>query len=121
MLADGVTVKLGNQMWAIGLNRIVCLIVAAIAGFAAESLVGWVLPPGMVGAIFAALVGARLLTKVLVEQQMLEWPGAMTTLERRNLLEHEVLEVPGMRVVSRIPRFPRGPVQVFIQESPVER
>lgn len=66
------------------------------------------------GALFAALVGARLLTKVLVEQQMLEWSGAMTTLERRNLLEHEVLEVPGMRVVSRIPRFPRGPVHVFI-------
>jgi len=36
---------------------LVYLIVAAIVGFVAESLVGWRLPFGFVGAIIAALVG----------------------------------------------------------------
>jgi uncharacterized membrane protein YeaQ/YmgE (transglycosylase-associated protein family) len=66
ILADGVTLKLGDQVWSFGLNFIVYLIVAAIVGFVAESLVGWRLPLGIVGAVIAALVGAWLLTKVLV-------------------------------------------------------
>src|SRR5690242_21824410 len=66
ILADGVTLKLGDQVWSFGLNVIVYLIVAAIVGFVAESLVGWRLPLGIVGAIIAALVGAWLLTKVLI-------------------------------------------------------
>jgi uncharacterized membrane protein YeaQ/YmgE (transglycosylase-associated protein family) len=66
MLADGVTLKLGDQVWSFGLNVIVYLIVAAIVGFVAESLLGWRLPLGFVGAIIAALVGAWLLTRVLV-------------------------------------------------------
>ena len=66
MLADGVTLKLGDQVWSFGLNVIVYLIVAAIVGFVAEALVGWRLPLGFVGAIIAALLGAWLLTKVLV-------------------------------------------------------
>jgi len=66
ILADGVTLKLGDQVWSFGLNFIVYLIVAAIVGFVAESLVGWRLPLGFVDAIIAALLGAWLLTKVLV-------------------------------------------------------
>jgi uncharacterized membrane protein YeaQ/YmgE (transglycosylase-associated protein family) len=66
LLADGVTLKLGDQVWSFGLNIIVYLIVAAIVGFVAESLVGWRLPLGIVGAVVAALVGAWLLTRVLV-------------------------------------------------------
>jgi uncharacterized membrane protein YeaQ/YmgE (transglycosylase-associated protein family) len=66
ILADGVTIQLGNQLWSFGLNFIVYLIVAAIVGLVAESLVGWHLPLGIVGAIVAALVGAWLLTRVLV-------------------------------------------------------
>jgi uncharacterized membrane protein YeaQ/YmgE (transglycosylase-associated protein family) len=66
ILADGVTLKLGDQVWSFGLNVIVYLIVAAIVGFVAEALVGWRLPLGFVGAIIAALLGAWLLTKVLV-------------------------------------------------------
>src|SRR5579859_4940796 len=66
ILADGVTLKLGDQVWSFGLNFIVYLIVAAIVGLVAESLVGWRLPLGFVGAIIAALIGAWLLTKVLV-------------------------------------------------------
>ena len=66
ILADGITLKLGDQVWSFGLNVIIYLIVAAIVGFVAESLVGWHLPLGIVGAIVAALLGAWLLTRVLI-------------------------------------------------------
>src|SRR5579859_829656 len=66
IMADGVTIHLGDNAWTFGTNFIVYLIVAAVVGFVAESLVGWRLPLGIVGAIIAALVGAWLLTKVLV-------------------------------------------------------
>jgi uncharacterized membrane protein YeaQ/YmgE (transglycosylase-associated protein family) len=52
ILADGVTITLGGHVWTFGLNFIIYLIVAAVVGF--------------VGAIIAALVGAWLLTKVIV-------------------------------------------------------
>jgi uncharacterized membrane protein YeaQ/YmgE (transglycosylase-associated protein family) len=66
ILADGVTLQLGNNAWTFGPNLIIYLIVAAIVGFVAESLVGKRLPFGFVGAIIAALVGAWLLTKVII-------------------------------------------------------
>jgi uncharacterized membrane protein YeaQ/YmgE (transglycosylase-associated protein family) len=66
ILADGVTIKLGDNVWTFGLNFIIYLVVAAIVGLVAESLVGRRLPFGFVGAIIAALVGAWLLTKVIV-------------------------------------------------------
>ncbi len=66
ILADGITIKLGDNVWTFGLNFIIYLIVAAVVGFVAESIVGRRLPFGFVGAIIAALVGAWLLTKVIV-------------------------------------------------------
>ena len=66
ILADGVTIKLGDNVRTFGLNFIIYLIVAAVVGLVAESLVGRRLPFGFVGAIIAALVGAWLLTKVIV-------------------------------------------------------
>jgi uncharacterized membrane protein YeaQ/YmgE (transglycosylase-associated protein family) len=66
ILADGVTIKLGDNIWTFGINFIIYLIVAAVVGLVAESLVGRRLPFGFVGAIIAALVGAWLLTKVIV-------------------------------------------------------
>src|ERR1700730_599095 len=66
ILADGVTIKIGDNVWTFGLNFIIYLIVAAVIGFVAESLVGRRLPFGFVGAIVAALVGAWLLTKVII-------------------------------------------------------
>jgi len=66
ILADGVTIKMGDNVWTFGLNFIIYLIVAAVVGLVAESLVGRRLPFGFVGAIIAALVGAWLLTKVIV-------------------------------------------------------
>ena len=66
ILADGVTIKLGDNVWTFGLNFIIYLNVAAVIGLVAESLVGRRLPFGFVGAIIAALVGAWLLTKVII-------------------------------------------------------
>lgn len=66
ILADGVTIKLGNNVWTFGLNFLIYLLVAAVVGLVAESLVGRRLPFGFVGAILAALVGAWLLTRVII-------------------------------------------------------
>lgn len=66
ILADGVTIKLGDNVWTFGTNFIIYLIVAAVVGLIAESIVGRRLPFGFVGAIIAALVGAWLLTKVII-------------------------------------------------------
>jgi uncharacterized membrane protein YeaQ/YmgE (transglycosylase-associated protein family) len=66
ILADGVTIQLGSNIWTFSANFLIYLIVAAVIGFVAESIVGRRLPFGFVGAIIAALVGAWLLTKVII-------------------------------------------------------
>jgi len=66
ILADSITIQLGSNVWTIGTNFIIYLIVAAIVGLVAEFLVGWRLPLGLVGAIIAALIGVWLLTKVII-------------------------------------------------------
>lgn len=66
LLAEAIAVKWGDQLWAFGLNSIVYLIVAVVVGFVAESIIGWRLPLGIVGTIIAALLGAWILTKVLI-------------------------------------------------------
>src|SRR6266566_2436075 len=58
VMADGVTIKIGDHVWSFGLNIIIYLLVAAI--------VGWRLPFGFVGAIIAALVGIWLMTQVII-------------------------------------------------------
>ncbi len=58
ILADGITIQLGGNVWTFGLNFLMYLIVAAVVGFVAEALVGRRLPFG--------IVGAWLLTKVIV-------------------------------------------------------
>jgi uncharacterized membrane protein YeaQ/YmgE (transglycosylase-associated protein family) len=66
ILADGVTIQLGDNVWTFGTNFIIYLIVAAIVGLVAEFIVGWRVPLGFIGAIIAALVGVWLLTKVII-------------------------------------------------------
>jgi uncharacterized membrane protein YeaQ/YmgE (transglycosylase-associated protein family) len=66
ILADGVTIKLGDNVWTFGWNFIIYLVVAAVVGLVAETIVGWRLPFGFVGAIIAALIGVWLLTKVII-------------------------------------------------------
>lgn len=66
VLADGVTIKIGSNVWSFGLNFILYLIIAAIVGLIAEYIVGWRLPLGIIGAIVAALVGIWLMTQVII-------------------------------------------------------
>jgi|SRR6266487_253915 len=66
VLADGITIKIGDNVWTFGLNLIVYLIIAALVGFIAEAIVGWRLPFGIIGAIIAALIGVWLMTQVII-------------------------------------------------------
>ncbi len=66
VLADGVTIKLGGNVWTFGLNVILYIIIAIIVGLIAEYIVGWRLPFGIIGAFIAAVVGIWLLTNVIV-------------------------------------------------------
>ncbi len=66
VLADGITLKIGDHVWSFGLNLIVYLIVAALVGFIAEAILGWRAPLGFIGAIIAALVGIWLMTQVII-------------------------------------------------------
>jgi uncharacterized membrane protein YeaQ/YmgE (transglycosylase-associated protein family) len=66
ILADGVTIKLGDNVWTFGLNVLIYLIVAAVVGFVAEALVGRRLPFGFVGAIIAVLIGIWLMSQVII-------------------------------------------------------
>lgn len=66
VLADGITIHIGDNIWTIDSSFIIYLIIAAIVGLVAEFIVGWRLPFGFVGAIIAALVGVWLMTKVII-------------------------------------------------------
>jgi len=66
ILADGITIKIGNDIWTFGFNIIIYVVIAAIVGLIAEAIVGWRLPFGIIGAIIAALVGIWLMTQVII-------------------------------------------------------
>ena|SRR5215471_2963247 len=66
VLADGISIRIGDNVWTISLNFIIYLIIAALVGFAAEFIVGWRLPFGFIGAIIAALLGIWLMTQVVI-------------------------------------------------------
>jgi uncharacterized membrane protein YeaQ/YmgE (transglycosylase-associated protein family) len=66
ILADGISIHIGEHVWSFSLNFIIYLIIAAIVGFAAEFIVGWRLPFGFIGAIIAALLGIWLMTQVII-------------------------------------------------------
>src|SRR5436305_15236642 len=65
ILADGISIRIGNNVWSFSLNFLIYLIIAAIVGFVAESIVGWRLPCGFIGAIIAALIGICWMTQVI--------------------------------------------------------
>jgi uncharacterized membrane protein YeaQ/YmgE (transglycosylase-associated protein family) len=73
VLADGVTIKFGDNVWSFGLNLILYIVIAAIVGLIAEYIVGWRLPLGIIGAIVAALVGIWLMTQVIVITGIGDW------------------------------------------------
>src|SRR5438445_11787554 len=66
IIAEGVTIRIGDNVWTFGWNFLVYLVVAAVVGFSAEAIVGWRLPLGFVGAIIAALIGIWLMTRVIL-------------------------------------------------------
>lgn len=66
VLAGGITISIGGSSITITLGLIVYLIVGAIVGLIAEAIVGWRLPFGIIGAIIAGIVGAWLLTHVII-------------------------------------------------------
>ncbi len=66
IFADGITIKIGDNVWTFGLNMIIYLVIAAIVGLVAETIVGWRLPFGIIGALIAALVGIWLMTQVII-------------------------------------------------------
>src|SRR5215469_1146229 len=66
VLAAGITIRIVDNVWTIGVNFIIYLIIAALVGFAAEFIVGWRLPFGFIGAIIAALIGIWLMTQVII-------------------------------------------------------
>ena len=66
VLADGITVKFGNNVFSIGLDLILYLIIAAIVGYIAERIVRSTVPFGIVGSIIVALIGIWLMTRVIV-------------------------------------------------------
>jgi uncharacterized membrane protein YeaQ/YmgE (transglycosylase-associated protein family) len=65
LLTRAITVTIGGTSFTFGANVIVYLVVAAIVGLIAETLVGWRLPFGFVGAIVAALIGIWLMTNII--------------------------------------------------------
>jgi uncharacterized membrane protein YeaQ/YmgE (transglycosylase-associated protein family) len=73
VLADGVTIKFGDNVWSFGLNLILYVVIAAVVGLIAEYIVGWRLPLGIIGAIVAALVGIWLMTQVIVITGIGDW------------------------------------------------
>lgn len=66
ILADGITIRIGDHVWSFGLNLVVYLLVAALVGTIAEAILGWRAPLGFIGAIVAALVGIWLMTQVII-------------------------------------------------------
>ncbi len=65
ILADGITIHVGNYTWSFGTNVIIYVIIAAIVGIVAEAIVGWRLPFGIIGAIIAGVIGVWLMTQVI--------------------------------------------------------
>ncbi len=66
VLADGITIKLGNNVFTIGVDLIFYLIIAAIIGYVAERVVRSTVPFGIIGSIIVALIGIWLMTRVIV-------------------------------------------------------
>jgi uncharacterized membrane protein YeaQ/YmgE (transglycosylase-associated protein family) len=66
LFSQAITVTIGGSSFTFGANVIVYLIVAAIVGLLAETIVGWRLPFGFVGAIIAALIGIWIMTNLII-------------------------------------------------------
>ncbi|HEX3643727.1 MAG TPA: hypothetical protein VHV10_20750 [Ktedonobacteraceae bacterium] len=61
-----VAIQIAGHAWTLDFIFIIYLIVAALVSLLAESVVGWKLPFGIIGAIIAALIGIWLMTQVII-------------------------------------------------------
>jgi uncharacterized membrane protein YeaQ/YmgE (transglycosylase-associated protein family) len=66
VLADVITVRIGDHVWSFGFNFLLYILVAAIVGAIAEAIVGSRVPFGIIGAIIAGVIGIWLMTQVIV-------------------------------------------------------
>lgn len=65
VLADGITFQIGEHAWTVDGHFLLYLLIAAIIGLIAETIVGWRVPFGIVGAIIVSLLGIWLTTQVI--------------------------------------------------------
>jgi uncharacterized membrane protein YeaQ/YmgE (transglycosylase-associated protein family) len=65
VIADGITIRIGDHIWSFGPNVLLYIVVAAIVGAIAEAIVGWRVPFGIIGATIAGLIGIWLMTQVI--------------------------------------------------------
>lgn len=67
ILTDGplLTGNILGLHFVITMSQVIYFVIAAIVGLIAETIVGWRLPFGIVGAFIAALIGIWLLTSVI--------------------------------------------------------
>ncbi|MBV9257566.1 MAG: GlsB/YeaQ/YmgE family stress response membrane protein [Ktedonobacteraceae bacterium] len=65
VIADGITIAVGQNHWSFGLNFLLFLVIAAIVGVVAEYIVGWRVPLGIIGAIILGIIGAWLMTDII--------------------------------------------------------
>jgi uncharacterized membrane protein YeaQ/YmgE (transglycosylase-associated protein family) len=65
VIADGITIRIGDHIWSFGPNVILYIVVAAIVGAIAEAIVGSHIPFGIIGATVAGLIGIWLMTQVI--------------------------------------------------------
>jgi uncharacterized membrane protein YeaQ/YmgE (transglycosylase-associated protein family) len=73
VLADGITIHIGNNVWTFSSNVLIYLLIAAIVGVIAEFIVGWRLPFGIIGAIIAGVIGIWLMTQVIIITGLPGW------------------------------------------------
>ena len=66
VLADGITLQIGDHVWSFGVNFLLYLLIAAIVGAIAEVIVGSHVPFGIIGATIAGVIGIWLMTQVIV-------------------------------------------------------
>lgn len=64
-LADAITISIGSNVWTIGLDVIMYVVIAAVVGIIAEYIVGWKVPFGIIGAVIAGIIGIWLMTRVI--------------------------------------------------------
>lgn len=73
VLGDPISIKIGDHAWTFGSNFLIYLLIAAIVGIVAESIVGWRMPFGIVGAVIIGVIGIWLTTQLIHIDGVGDW------------------------------------------------